>query len=227
MDANARPQLAYPRGLTGLILAPPGVADDGAANRTDSPERYGPNGLVIPSSHFSRVRRASVGNASYSAHDQAEYKAASSMPMTSSARVHAIAQPGRPRRSDWNKFVPGTRRRFRNTPSDPSLNGRNVYSGALALGSSWKEDKDESCYRCKTHLTFTREGRLVGAGASDRSGPTISLMHSARRVNAIACSAIGFARLCVAGHCASDRPSHSCPDRHLARRNVPEGRDWC
>jgi len=153
--------------LTDLVLAPPGVANDGAANRPDRAQCNGPNSFVIPSSHFSRVRRASVDNASYSAHDQSEYKAASSMPMTSGAWVHAIAQPGLPRRSDWNKFAFGTRRRFKSAHADPSLKGRDVYSGTLALGSSWKEDKDESCYQCKTHLTLTREGRTYSGRRGD------------------------------------------------------------
>jgi hypothetical protein len=62
--------MTQPCVLAELIVATPGVADDGSANCTDSPEPYGPNGFIVPSAHFARVRQASIHNARYRANCQ-------------------------------------------------------------------------------------------------------------------------------------------------------------
>src|ERR1700682_2067563 len=68
------------------------------------------------------------------------------------AWVRAVAQAIRADRSDGNKFVFDIGRRSKNSRAGASLKGQSVYSRTLALGSSWKDDKGESCCEGKAHL---------------------------------------------------------------------------
>jgi hypothetical protein len=96
------------------------------------------------------------------------------MTLTSNARVHfadllpcerlgiqassqAVAQAIRADRSDRNKFVFSIGPRSENSRAGASLKGQRVYARTLALGISWKDDKDESRREGKAHLILPRE----------------------------------------------------------------------